>query len=67
VTKLMDAGAFELGRGAGSSSLAMIPQGSMRQPRVQVFTVTGAGSITKSGDLDANPARGLPPREIAWY
>ena len=67
VTKLMDAGAFELGRGAGSSALAMIPQGSTSQPRVQVFTVTGAGTITKSSDLDPSPARGLPPREIAWY
>ncbi len=67
VTKLMDAGAFELGRGAGSSVVAMIPEGSKTKPRVQVFTVTGTGSITKSGDLDPNPAHGLPPREIAWY
>jgi hypothetical protein len=67
VTKLMDAGAFELGRGAGSSAMAMIPQGSTKQPRVQVFTVSAAGSVTKSGDLDPNPAHGLPPREIAWY
>lgn len=66
VTKLMDGGAFELGRSAGSDSMAMVPLGSMRQPRVHVFGVT-AGALTKVSDFDPSPARGLPPREIAWY
>jgi hypothetical protein len=34
-------------------------------PRVHVFNVSGVPLLTAS--LDANPARGLPPRFLAWY
>jgi len=35
------------------------------KPRVHVFNVSEVPLLTAS--LDANPARGLPPRLLAWY
>jgi hypothetical protein len=39
--------------------------GAMDGPRVHRFDVAGAPALKAS--LDANPARGLPPRAIGWY
>jgi hypothetical protein len=68
VTKLFESDAFQLGRVAGSSNLLLVPEGSSTAPRVHAFGAgAAAANPTKLHDFDANPAGGLPPREIAWY
>jgi hypothetical protein len=63
----LDAGAFDLGRGALSGTTLLVPDAAADKPRVHLFNVWGTGEPTETSAFDPEPAKGLPPREIAWY
>jgi hypothetical protein len=66
-TKVIDGGAYNLGRPAidGSSKTLFLPDGDAVTPRVRVFDVS---SVAVAGTpFEPNPRQHLPPREIAWY
>ncbi|MDB4982942.1 MAG: hypothetical protein JWM82_3694, partial [Myxococcales bacterium] len=61
--------AFDFGRAAVSATTLLVPDASSvaNTPRVHVYTVPATGDATQTAVLDADPAKKLPPREIAWY
>jgi hypothetical protein len=66
-TKIIDGGAFNLGRPAvdPSKKTLYLPDGDPVTPRVRVFDVSGvAAAVTP---FEPNPTEHLPPREVAWY
>ena len=66
-TKIVDGGAFNLGRPAvdPTSKTLFLPDGDPVTPRVRVFDVSGvAAPLTP---FEPNPTEHLPPREVAWY
>jgi hypothetical protein len=65
----IEGGAFDLGRAAVSGTTLFVPDASSgaNTPRVHVFTVPVTGAATETAAVDADPAKKLPPREIAWY
>jgi hypothetical protein len=63
----LDAGPFDLGRAALGATTLFVPDAAMDKPRIHLFDTTAVGAPTETGALDPDPARGLPPREIAWY
>lgn len=67
-TKLVDGGAFNLGRPAtdGASKRLFLPDGDAKTPQVQVFDISGAAPVAGT-PFEPNPAGHLPPREAAWY
>jgi hypothetical protein len=68
VTKLVDGGGFSLGRPAidGAGAQLLLPDGDDAAPKVHRFRIAG-GAVTADGAINANPAGGLPPREVARY
>jgi hypothetical protein len=66
--KLLDGGAYNLGRVAVDSTRKRLfmPDGDFTAPRVHVYGVSATGA-TESGTFEANPAGHLPPREVVWY
>jgi DNA-binding beta-propeller fold protein YncE len=66
-TKLpVTAGPFDLGRAALGEGKLFIPDATFDKPVIHVLTVPATGEITEGAAL-ADPAKGMPPREIAWY
>jgi hypothetical protein len=66
-TKLpVTAGAFDLGRAALGEGKLFIPDATFDKPVIHVLTAPATGDITEASTL-ADPAKGMPPREIAWY
>jgi hypothetical protein len=67
-TKLLDGGAYNLGRAAVDEAhkRVLLPDGDPVTPRVHVFDASGT-PVSESGTFEANPAAHLPPREVAWY
>ena len=63
----LETGAFNLGRGAVGATTLFVPDAAMAKPRIHLFNASVAGAPTETGAFDPDPARGLPPREIAWY
>jgi hypothetical protein len=63
----LDAAAGDLGRGALSGTTLLIPDADFATPRIHVFDAGGAGAPTETAAVDPDPARGMPPREIARY
>jgi hypothetical protein len=66
-TKIVDGGAFNLGRPAvdATSMTLFLPDGDNVTPRVRVFDVSGAAAA--GTPFEPNPTDHLPPREAAWY
>ena len=67
-TKVVDGGAFNLGRPAidASSKTLLLPDGDPTKPLVHVFALSGATAVAGK-DFEPNPTDHLPPREAAWY
>jgi hypothetical protein len=64
----LEAGAFDIGRGVISGTTLLVPDAAAAKPRVHVFDASGgSGAPTETAAFDPEPAKGLPPREIAWY
>jgi DNA-binding beta-propeller fold protein YncE len=63
----LEAGPLDLGRGAVSEGKLYLPDATSDQPLVHVFDVSGTGAPTEVTSFDPDPAKKLPPREIAWY
>jgi hypothetical protein len=65
----IESGPFDLGRAAVTATTLFVPDASSgaNTPRVHVFAVSGSGAATETSAVDADPAKKLPPREIAWY
>jgi hypothetical protein len=63
----LEAGAGDLGRGALSGSKLLIPDADFARPRIHVFDAAGTGAPTETVAVEPDPAKGMPPREIAWY
>lgn len=63
----IDAGAFDLGRGALSGTKLLIPDAAASKPRIHVFDASGTGAPAETAAVHPDPAKGMPPREIAWY
>ncbi len=61
--------AFDFGRAAVNATTLLVPDASSvaNLPRVRSYTVPATGDTTQTASLDADPAKKLPPREIAWY
>jgi hypothetical protein len=68
VTKLIEGGAYNLGRAAmlASPGTLFVPDADTSRPLIHLFTVSATGAVA-AGDLDANPSTHLSPRAIAWY
>jgi hypothetical protein len=67
-TKLsVTAGAFDLGRAAFGEGKLFVPDATFNKPLIHVLTVPATGDVTAASTFDPDPAKGLPPREIAWY
>jgi hypothetical protein len=67
-TKLsVAAKAFDLGRAAFGEGKLFVPDATATTPRIHVLSVPATGDITETSAFDPDPAKGLPPREIAWY
>lgn len=65
-TKLMDGGAYNLGRSlvdAGTQKV-FLPDGDAVNPRVHIWDVASGAAGTA---FEANPSGHLPPREVARY
>jgi hypothetical protein len=63
----LEASALDLGRGAVSGGKLYVPDATFDKPRVHVFDASGTGAPTELESFDPDPAKKLPPREIAWY
>jgi hypothetical protein len=63
----LEAGAFTLGRGAVGGGKLFMPDATSDNALVHVFDVSGTGEPTEDSSFDPDPAKKLPPREIAWY
>ena len=69
-TKLLDASAgFVLGSIVTDleRKRVFVADADMTAPRVHVLHAAAADSVELASSFESNPARGLPPREIAWY
>ncbi len=66
-TSRLTADAFDLGRGAAGGTAFFASDATPTKPRIHVFAATGTAAPTETTAFDPDPARGLPPREIAWY
>jgi hypothetical protein len=66
-TKLLDGGAFNLGRPATNvaGSTLFLPDGDPVTPRVRVYDISG--DATAGTPFEPNPTEHLPPREVARY
>lgn len=60
------AGAFDLGRAALGEGKLFVPDGTFNMPSIHILAVPATGEVVEASVL-ANPAKGMPPREIAWY
>jgi hypothetical protein len=67
-TKILDGGAFNLGRPAADATtkLLYLPDGDATTPRVRIIDLSGA-TPTAGTPFEPNPAGHLPPREAAWF
>ncbi|MBI4512054.1 MAG: hypothetical protein HY698_20650 [Deltaproteobacteria bacterium] len=68
--KLFDAnGGFVLGafRVDTKRNKVYLADGSKNEPRIHVFEAKPGQAVVKTGAVVPNPARGLPPRDLAWY
>jgi hypothetical protein len=63
----LEASALDLGRGAVGDGKLYLPDATFDKPLVHVFDASGAGAPTQVDSFDPDPAKKLPPREIAWY
>jgi hypothetical protein len=63
----LEASALNLGRGAVGDGKLYIPDATFDTPRVHVFDASGAGAPAEVTSFDPDPAKKMPPREIAWY
>jgi hypothetical protein len=63
----LETGAFDLGRAAAGECKLFVPDATFDAPRIHVFDVPATGDPTEASAFDPDPAKGLPPREIAWY
>jgi hypothetical protein len=63
----LETGPFDMGRGAIGDTLLFVPDATASKPRIHVFDISGAGAPTETTSFDPEPAKGLPPRELAWY
>jgi hypothetical protein len=66
-TKVIDGGAFNLGRPAvdAATKTLFLPDGDAVTPRVRVFDVSGLAA--PGTPFEPNPTEHLPPREVTWY
>lgn len=67
-TKIIDGGAYNLGRAAADATakLLFLPDGDATTPRVRIFDLSAATPVAGT-PFEPNPAGHLPPREAAWY
>jgi hypothetical protein len=63
----LEASALDLGRSAVGEGTLFVPDATFDKPLVHVFDTSGAGAPTETASFDPDPAKKLPPREIAWY
>lgn len=66
-TQLALAGAFDLGRASGGDGRLFVPDATASAPVVRVFEAAAGADPIQTGAFNPDPARSLPPREIAWY
>jgi hypothetical protein len=63
----LETGPFDMGRGILDGGLLLVPDATATKPLVHVFDVSGAGAPVETTSFDPDPARGLPPHELARY
>lgn len=63
----LEAGALDLGRSAVGEGKLFVPDATFNKSVVHIFDVSGTGAPAELSSLDPDPAKKLPPREIAWY
>lgn len=68
VTKLFEGGAYNLGKPTAhpGSRRVFLPDGDAVNPRVHMFDLS-SGAPVAAGEMQVNPAGGLPPREATLY
>jgi len=66
--KILEAAAYDLGRaaGGGTPGALFLPDAKASGPAVHIIDASASPPV-EVGQLDANPANHLAPREIAWY
>lgn len=63
----LEASALNLGRGAAGNGKLYLPEATPDMALVHVFDASGDGAPTEVDSFDPDPAKKMPPREIAWY
>jgi hypothetical protein len=63
----LTAGAFDLAGAVVGPALLLVPDATMSKPLVHVFDVPASGAPTERTPFAPDPAKGLPPRQIAWF
>ena len=60
-------GAYDMGRAAVGTATLFVPDATANKPLIHVFDVPKTGAPTERTPFAPDPAKGLPPHEIAWY
>jgi hypothetical protein len=63
----LSAGPYDLGGAVVGPAILFVPDATTSKPLLHVFDVPATGAPTERTPFAPDPAKGLPPRQIAWY